>query len=150
MKLIQLKYFMSACKCGNFSEAAKNMFVSQPAISQAIRDLEREYSVRLFDRNNNRLFITEDGKWLYDKAELLLQIADEISAELHARSQNKSYVKIGLAPMAGNIYFYSIINRMIKDNFNITPEFIFCRSGSVRRNSSGKLPIRYQQCKLHR
>ena len=63
MKLVQLKYFLAVCKYGTFSGAAKDLFISQPAISQTIRELESEYHVRLFDRTNNRLVVTASGFW---------------------------------------------------------------------------------------
>lgn len=119
MKLIQLRYFMSVCKYSSFSTAARNMYVSQPAISQAIRELESEFNIRLFDRINNRLVITDDGKWLYKMAEDLLRRTEEIEDELRARSVNKRCVRIGIAPMAGNIYFYPILNDMRNELTNV-------------------------------
>lgn len=112
MKLVQLRYFVAVCKYGSFSTAARNMYVSQPAISQAIREFESEFNIRLFDRINNQLVLTDDGKWLYGKAEDLLRRAGEIAEELRARSVNKRCVRIGIAPMAGNSYFFDIINNM--------------------------------------
>ncbi len=114
MKLTQLKYFLEVCKHGSFSNASKALFVSQPAISQAIRDLEKEYNVVLFLRHNNHLELTEDGKWLQQKADHLLRQADDLRKDLLARAENRLVVKIGVAPMLGNMYFYPGINEMQK------------------------------------
>ena len=111
----------------------KNTYVSQPAISQAIRELESEYNVRLFDRNNNQLVITADGKWLYGKAQDLLGRVDEIVSDLRVRSVNKRCVKIGIAPMAGNIYFYPILNKMRQKLVDIIPDVREAGSLEIRR-----------------
>ena len=50
MKLIQLKYFLAACEHGNLSKAAEELHISQPTISQAIKDLEREFEIDLLNR----------------------------------------------------------------------------------------------------
>lgn len=61
----QIKYFMSAVRCMNFSEAAEEMFISQPALSRSITALEEEVGFKLFERNNNILTLTEGGDMLY-------------------------------------------------------------------------------------
>ena len=112
MKLTQLKYFLAVCKYGSFSSASKSLFVSQPAISQAIRDLENEYNIVLFLRNNNHLELTDDGKWLQQKADILMRQAEDLRKDLIARAENRLAVKIGVAPMIGNMIFYPLINDM--------------------------------------
>ncbi|MGN1040406.1 MAG: LysR substrate-binding domain-containing protein [Candidatus Fimimonas sp.] len=114
MKIAQLRYFLAVCKHGSFSNASKTLFVSQPAISQAIRDLENEYNVVLFLRNNNHLELTDDGKWLQQKAENLLRMVDELSRDLIDRAEKRLVVKTGVAPMIGNLYFYPMLNDMQK------------------------------------
>ena len=52
MKLTQLEYFCVAARYHNITKAAKELFVTQPSISNAIRTLEEEFGVNLFFRNN--------------------------------------------------------------------------------------------------
>lgn len=122
MKLIQIRYFLAVCKYGTFANASKALFVSQPAVSQSIRELEKEYNILLFSRNNNRLVLTEDGKWFQYKCENLLRIADDLENDLKERFEQRRVVKIGVAPMAGNIFFYPIINDMRKHLEDIVPD----------------------------
>ena len=61
MTLNQLKYFCETCRCHSITAAANQLFVTQPAISLAIRELEAEFGITLFTRFNNRLTLTEDG-----------------------------------------------------------------------------------------
>ena len=48
MTLNQLRYFCNAARCHSITQAAKLMFVTQPAVSTAIRELEKEFSITLF------------------------------------------------------------------------------------------------------
>lgn len=61
----QIKYFISAVRHMNFSDAANEMFISQPALSRSMTALEEELGFKLFDRNNNVLTLTEGGDMLY-------------------------------------------------------------------------------------
>ena len=58
MKLTQIEYFITVCECGSFSRAAEKCHISQPGISKAIRELEEECGVALFQRNRNNIQIT--------------------------------------------------------------------------------------------
>lgn len=62
MKLSQLLYFKTVAETGKISLAAKKLFVTAPALSIAIANLEKELGVNLFDRGNNRIVLNEQGK----------------------------------------------------------------------------------------
>ena len=62
MKLTQLQYFKAVAETGKISLAAKKLYVSAPALSIAIANLENELGVKLFDRTNNRIELNEQGK----------------------------------------------------------------------------------------
>ena len=67
--------FKSVYKNGNFSQAAKELFMTQPNLSSSIKDLENELGVQLFTRSNTGTRLTEDG---YD----FLKYAKRIIGEL--------------------------------------------------------------------
>ena len=52
MTLLQLTYFLSVCRNKNFTRAAAEMHVTQPTITNAVRDLEGECGVKLIERTN--------------------------------------------------------------------------------------------------
>ena len=62
MKLSQLQYFKTVAETGKISLAAKKLYVSAPALSIAIANLESELGVKLFDRSNNQIRLNEQGK----------------------------------------------------------------------------------------
>ena len=82
MTLNQLKYFCETCRCHSITAAANQLFVTQPAISLAIRELEAEFGITLFTRFNNRLTLTEDGALFYKKADYILQYCKDMQFEL--------------------------------------------------------------------
>ncbi len=63
MTITQLIYFREVCDRGGVTAAARATHVSQPTITNAIRDLEKEFSVNLFSRNNKKMILTEEGTY---------------------------------------------------------------------------------------
>lgn len=61
LTLQQLKYAVEVSNCGSMNEAAKKLFISQPSLSNAIKELEEELGIIIFDRNNRGISISADG-----------------------------------------------------------------------------------------
>ena len=61
MTLNQLRYFCTASRCHSITKAAEELYVTQPTISMAIRDLEIEFGISLFSRKGNQLSLTQEG-----------------------------------------------------------------------------------------
>lgn len=62
MTLQQLKYALTIADCGSMNEAAKRLFLSQPSLSETIRELEQEIGVQIFLRSNRGIAITPEGE----------------------------------------------------------------------------------------
>ena len=62
MELRQLKYFEKACELENFSEASRQLYITQSTLSQQIKQLEDELGILLFDRIGKRIIPTEAGR----------------------------------------------------------------------------------------
>ena len=76
MTLQQLKYLVTVAECGNISEAAERLFISQPSLSLAIHNLENEMGITAFSRTNKGVLITREGKELLAYARQLLEQAE--------------------------------------------------------------------------
>lgn len=61
MTLTQLRYIIAVADTGSMNEAAKLLFISQPSLSQAVKELEMEIGVELFRRSNRGVQVTEEG-----------------------------------------------------------------------------------------
>ncbi|QDH23126.1 LysR family transcriptional regulator [Saccharibacillus brassicae] len=78
MTLQQLRYAIEVAGCGSINEAAKRLFISQPSLSNAIKDLEQELGITIFDRTNRGITLSADGvefmahaRQIVEQAELL-------------------------------------------------------------------------------
>lgn len=78
MTLQQLKYVIEVANRGSINEAAKRLFISQPSLSNAIRDLEEELDLAIFDRSNKGISLSKEGieflsyaRQVVEQAELL-------------------------------------------------------------------------------
>lgn len=93
----QLQFFVAVVEKGSFSEAAKSCYVTQPAISAAIRKLESELAVRLIERHPRKIELTVFGQSLYESA---LGIAADIQmakANIEAlRRPDRGQVRLGI------------------------------------------------------
>ncbi|HOF94710.1 MAG TPA: LysR family transcriptional regulator, partial [Clostridia bacterium] len=74
------RVFCTAARCGSLSHAARELYISQPAVSQAMRRLEESLGCSLFTRTSRGITLTSEGKMLYsyaDKAVRLLYAAED-------------------------------------------------------------------------
>lgn len=62
MTLQQLRYVMAVTECGSMNEAAKKLFVSQPSLSGAVKELEMETGIEIFKRTNKGVLLTPAGE----------------------------------------------------------------------------------------
>lgn len=61
MRLQQLHYIIKIVECGSMNEAAKKLFITQPSLSNAVKDLETEMGIKIFNRNPKGITLTKDG-----------------------------------------------------------------------------------------
>src|ERR1051325_2985615 len=82
MDLFQLEIFLTVAREGSFSRAAEKLYRTQPAVSQAIRKLEREIGEALFDRSSRDGTLTDAGQLLQEYAQKLLNLRGEAHTAL--------------------------------------------------------------------
>ena len=80
MTLQQLTYLVTVADCGNITAAAEKLFISQPSLSAAIHNLEKEMGVTAFVRSNKGVVATREGEELLSFARMLLEQADNMKA----------------------------------------------------------------------
>jgi len=138
MTIQQLKYFVEICNHGTLSLASKVLFVTQPALSSAISSLEKEYNLQLFDRKNNRMILTEDGEFFYEKAKIILETVDIFERDLKDRSENHKTIRIGVPPMIGSFLFPKIYNHYMLEHLDAKFEIWEEGSLSIRNKIMNK------------
>ena len=78
----RLKVFFTVANRLSFTKAATELFITQPAISKHIQELEEEYKIKLFERNGSKISLTPGGKLLFKHAKNIFEIYREIDFEL--------------------------------------------------------------------
>ncbi len=86
LNLHRLWIFMQVVECGGFSAAAQRLYMSQPSVSNQVRQLERSLNTTLIDRSGARIRPTAEGDVLMGYARQIFQLADEAVAALHQLS----------------------------------------------------------------
>lgn len=97
MNLDQIKTFRLAAELGSFSRAADERFLSQPAVSQQIRQLERDLGVTLFERNGKGITLTPAGATFLDYAHRMDTMEHELRARVDSLKSNTQTVSLGCA-----------------------------------------------------
>ena len=87
MSDFRLKVFYSVAKNLSFTKASQELFVSQPAITKHIRELESLYGVRLFDRQGNKISLTGAGELLLEHCERILAEYRKLEYDMHLLQQ---------------------------------------------------------------
>ena len=83
MNITELRYLVAIMKWGSVSAAAKQLYAAQPNVSKALKNLEEEYGVRIFERSSTGMIPTEQGKRFIAQAQRVLQQVDELKQEAH-------------------------------------------------------------------
>ena len=96
MNDLQIDYFMAVATNLSFTKTSEELFVSQPAISRQISQLEKELGCKLFRRNNHRTELTEEGRLYFDLFSKFK--AEFINTKMKAESitgKNKAVIRVG-------------------------------------------------------
>ncbi len=99
--LRQLEIFLAAAHYENITRAAASLAMSQSAASSALKELEQQFDIQLFDRVGKRLQLNELGRILRPKAEALIEQARELERAL-GRHSDLGQVKVGATLTIGN------------------------------------------------
>ncbi|MGI6571542.1 MAG: LysR substrate-binding domain-containing protein [Caldicoprobacterales bacterium] len=115
MTIRHLRIFIEVVDCGKMSTAASRLFISQPTVSQAIRELEQHYGVLLFERLNKKLFITEKGKRLLSYARNVVKQFDDME-EMMLQENYVEKIRIGATMTVGNCILGEVVKNFKKIN----------------------------------
>ncbi|BEU87781.1 LysR family transcriptional regulator [Selenomonas sp. TAMA-11512] len=111
MELRQLEYFYMASRLKNITRAAERLRVSQPNITVAIKKLEAELGIQLFDRSQKQLSLTPEGTVFLSRIDLALRNIQDAVLEVNDYKQlQKGIIKIGIPPMIGAYLFPRIFS----------------------------------------
>lgn len=121
VRMEQLKYFAEVAKCHSIAIAAEKLFVTQPTISIAIKNMEKELDCILLERSKNGVSLTTIGREVLKKCEMILQQEKEIHTlvvqDKVSRSEKlQGQLSIVSIPMLVHAFLYNAVFDFLKDN----------------------------------
>lgn len=117
MNFNQLKAFYYAVKLGSFGAAAQALYITQPAVTKQIQQLQTTYGVKLLNRFGKKMVPTDAGEVLFDYADKIFQIENQIEESLRDFQQRQSgRLRIHAGESFGAYYLPFIINLFRKTN----------------------------------
>ena len=83
MNITELRYLVAIKKWGSVSAAAKQLYAAQPNVSKALKNLEEEYGLRIFERSSTGMIPTEQGRRFIEQAARVLEEVDRLTEDAH-------------------------------------------------------------------
>lgn len=117
MTLRHLRIFIAVYEERNMTAAANKLFMTQPSVSQAIKELESNYGVVLFERLSRKLYVTASGEKLYQYATHIIKLFDELEDNLKENAFQKNLI-IGANYTVGAF----LINKYIQKFESLYPD----------------------------
>jgi len=112
---LRILTFLSVCKHMNYTRAAEEINLTQPAVSQHIRYLEEYYQVKLFNYKNKSLMLTEHGQYLKNYMETLYHDSKRVK-DLIQNIQKRSRLRLGATLSIGEYYLPDKLSAFMKEH----------------------------------
>jgi LysR family transcriptional regulator, transcriptional activator of the cysJI operon len=139
----QLTTFCTVISEGSMTAAADKLFLTQPAVSQQIRNLEDELKVNLLERGVRRIKTTLQGQLLYDYAKRILNLTQQAEVAIQTMSQELSGdLKIGTQNSVGLFLISPIVGLFLKHNSNLNIKLLYGDvESTIQKMNSGEVDI---------
>ncbi|WP_312370771.1 LysR family transcriptional regulator [Lachnoclostridium sp.] len=110
MTIRHFKIFIAVVECGKMRRAAERLYISQPAVSQAIQELEEHYQVKLFERLSQKLAITEMGELLLPYARQAVELFEN-TEQVMKNAGEVSRIRLGTSVSVGTTFLNDLLDR---------------------------------------
>ena len=131
MTLRHLKMFVAVCETGSVTRASELLYIAQPTVSHAISELEKYYNIRLFDRINQRLILTDTGRELLVTAKEILA-GFESFERLASFGGQSPRVRIGASLTLGQAVMPPFLAKLSKEHPEIEAQSVLKTSASIQ------------------
>ena len=119
-----LKYFIAVAQEKNISKAAQKLFISQPALSKQLRELEEELNVVLFKRGSRNITLTDEGLYLLSQANEIILLMDKTINNISINDNTLSgEIFIGAGESKGIVLITKVIKTLLNNFPNIKIHF---------------------------
>ncbi|HEX2657725.1 MAG TPA: LysR substrate-binding domain-containing protein [Polyangia bacterium] len=130
--LRQLEVFLAVARAESVSQAARALGMSQSAASGSLLDLERQFSVQLFDRVGKRLKLSELGRAIRPRAQAVLEHAADLERALESRT-DAGPLRVGATMTIGNYLAVPLLARFTRTYPGPTPTLVIANTEEIAR-----------------
>lgn len=123
MDLNQLKTFYTLAQTKNYSKCAQKLFVTQSAVSHAIKKLETSLDVKLVKKIKNRFSLTQEGELLFKTCQTVFFELDNVQEKLNENKDNNEVIRLGSPVEFGVSILLKNISSFLKNNPKIHVDF---------------------------
>ena len=121
MELRHLRYFKVVAELQHFHNAAKILCITQPALSNQIKQLEEELETKLFNRVGRRVMLSESGEAVLSAAnQILRQVAELTNAISNIEQGNSGHIKVGVLQSINALYIRKIVTEFDRKHSGIS------------------------------
>lgn len=121
MELRHLRYFKVVAELQHFHNAAKVLCITQPALSNQIKQLEEELETKLFNRVGRRVMLSESGEAVLSAAnQILRQVAELTNAISNIEQGNSGHIKVGVLQSINALYIRKIVTEFDRKHSGIS------------------------------
>ena len=123
MRISSLIYFYEVAQLKSISKVSNKFHISQPALSHQLSSLEKELGVKILERSNKGVKLTDKGKILYNYSKEMIKLHNNLLDDISMESETKKEIKINILSTYGNFLVDNISNNLVeifdKTNINI-------------------------------
>ena len=128
----RLQVFNAVAKYGSFTRAAEHLYMTQPAVTFQIKQLEEQYSVRLLDRGHGRITLTEAGRLVQDYAERILDLSDELDTRVNElTSELSGMLRIGSSTNIAEYWLPYLVEDFARNFPRVVPRVVVGNSQTI-------------------
>jgi LysR family transcriptional regulator, nitrogen assimilation regulatory protein len=133
METRALRYFQAVAECGSYSRGSELLRISQPAVSRTIRKLEEEVGSPLFRRHAHGVSMTEAGRILLERGQLILRQLEQTKAEIRSNESGPAGVlSFAVPPAAGQFLVPPLVERFSAAYPNVSLKIVAGYSTYIR------------------
>ena len=133
MTLRHLQIFVSVYQENSITRAAEKLYISQPAVSKYIREIEDTYGCKLFERYSQRLVITPFGEDFYSYAARITSLYDEMNFAMESFTEQKTLLRIGSGTAVGRLFLPHVVKEFTAQHPHVQVSLF---SGSTKKNAA--------------
>jgi LysR family transcriptional regulator, nitrogen assimilation regulatory protein len=133
METRALRYFQAVAECGSYSRGSELLRISQPAVSRTIRKLEEEVGSPLFRRHAHGVSLTEAGRILLERGQLILRQLEQAKTEIRNNESGPTgVISFAVPPAAGQFLVPPLVERFSSAYPNVALKIVAGYSGYIR------------------